>query len=230
MQRCKVPDETARAQLVEYLRRHRVADDRILAAIGSVDRARFVPPQFAGRAYEDTSLPIGRDQTISQPMVVAMMTQALRLNGSEYVLEVGTGSGYQAAVLGELAAQVITVERIPELRERAATLLAALGYAHVTVHPAQEAPGWAAGAPYDCIIVTAGGPTIPPALLDQLDIGGRLVMPIGTLTEQRLVVAVRTADRPELTDLGRVRFVPLIGSGGWPANAHRSLRLLIDSD
>jgi protein-L-isoaspartate(D-aspartate) O-methyltransferase len=209
----------ARAQLVNHLRERGVADERVLAAIGRVDRARFLPPDLTERAYEDTSLPIGGDQTISQPTVVAMMTQALRLSGAERVLEIGTGSGYQAAVLGELVGSVISVERVPELRERAARLLRQLGYANVAVQPAGETLGWPAGAPYDCVIVTAGGPDIPPELLAQLAIGGRLVMPVGSLAEQRLIVATRTIGGADIADLGRVRFVPLIGSGGWPESA-----------
>jgi len=214
-----VTESSARSDLIEALSQRGVADARTLAAMSRVDRARFLPSELAERAYEDTSLPIGRDQTISQPTVVAMMTTALHLTGAERVLEIGAGSGYQAAVLAELAGQVVTVERVDELRERAKALLAELGYANVSVEAAGDVIGWPAGAPYDRIIVTAGGPQIPPELLDQLAIGGRLVMPVGSLAEQRIVLAVRTQDGADVTDLGRVRFVPLIGSGGWPADA-----------
>ena len=209
----------ARAQLVDLLRRKEIRDERVLAAIGRVSRERFLPPDLADRAYENTSLPIGLGQTISQPIVVASMTEVLQLTGTERVLEIGTGSGYQAAILAELAAEVITVERVPELRAQATALLSDLGYRNVTVHAAGDQIGWPPGAPYDRIIVTAGGPRVPAALLDQLAMGGRLVMPVGTLAEQRLILAVRNECGIVEDDLGRVRFVPLIGAGGWPAGS-----------
>ncbi|MCC7369926.1 MAG: protein-L-isoaspartate(D-aspartate) O-methyltransferase [Chloroflexi bacterium] len=204
-----------RQRLLEELRDQGVRDERILLAIGRAPRERFLPPELAARAYENTSLPIGLDQTISQPIVVANMTEALALTGGERVLEIGTGSGYQAAVLAEMGVSVTSVERVPALRERAAALLAELGYAHVAVHQAEEQIGWAAGAPYDRIIVTAAGPSVPMSLLDQLAVGGRLVMPVGSLRQQRLVVIERTAGGVDVSDLGRVRFVPLIGSEAW---------------
>lgn len=206
----------ARAQLVELLRRKGVRDERVLAAIGRVSRERFLPLELADRAYENISLPIGLGQTISQPIVVANMTEVMHLSGAERVLEIGTGSGYQAAILAELVASVVTVERVPELREQATTLLASLGYRNISIHPATAEIGWPADAPYDRIIVTAGGPRVPPALLDQLAVGGRLVMPVGPLTEQRLILAIRNECGIVEDDLGRVRFVPLIGAGGWP--------------
>jgi protein-L-isoaspartate(D-aspartate) O-methyltransferase len=205
-----------RAQLVELLRRQGIRDEHVLAAIGRVRRELFLPPELADRAYENTSLPIGLGQTISQPIVVANMTEVLQLSGSERVLEIGAGSGYQAAVLAELAASVVSVERVPDLRQRASVLLFQLGYRNIVVHAAGEDIGWPADAPYDRIIVTAGGPRVPAALLDQLAVGGRLVMPVGTLAEQRLIVAVRNDCGIVEDDLGRVRFVPLIGPGGWP--------------
>jgi len=209
-------DVDNRSQLVDLLRRNGVHDERVLAAIGRVPRELFLPAELAERAYENVSLPIGHGQTISQPIVVANMTDQLQLTGSERVLEIGTGSGYQAAILAELARSVVSVERVPELRVQAARLLAHLGYQNVTVRPAGDEIGWPADAPFDRIIVTAGGPSVPAELLDQLAPGGRLVIPVGTLAEQRLIVVVRNEHGIVENDLGRVRFVPLIGAGGWP--------------
>lgn len=206
----------ARSQLVELLRQRGIRDERVLSAIGRVRRELFLPADLADRAYENVSLPIGLAQTISQPIVVASMTEQLQLVGTEHVLEIGTGSGYQAAILAELAASVVSVERVPDLRVQSASLLARLGYQNLTVHAAVDEIGWRAGAPYDRIIVTAGGPRVPAELLEQLAVGGRLVIPVGTLAEQRLIVAVRNEHGIVEDDLGRVRFVPLIGAGGWP--------------
>lgn len=211
-----MPYAEARSQLVELLRQRGIRDERVLTAIGRVRRELFLPADLMDRAYENVSLPIGLAQTISQPIVVASMTEQLQLRGSEHVLEVGTGSGYQAAILAELAASVVSVERVPELREQATRLLARLGYENLTVHAAVDEIGWRPGAPYDRIIVTAGGPRVPAELLEQLAVGGRLVIPVGTLAEQRLIVAVRNEHGIVEDDLGRVRFVPLIGAGGWP--------------
>jgi len=209
-------DAEARAELVDLLRRNGIRDERVLAAVGRVRRELFLPANLADRAYENVSLPIGLGQTISQPIVVASMTEVLHLSGVERVLEIGTGSGYQAAILAELAAAVVTVERVAELREQATALLVRLGYQNITVHAAGDDLGWPADAPYDRIIVTAGGPHVPASLLQQLAPGGRLVMPVGTLAEQRLILAVRNECGIVEEDLGRVRFVPLIGAGGWP--------------
>ena len=209
-------DAEARSQLVDLLRQKGVHDERVLAAIGRVPRELFLPGDLVDRAYENVSLPIGLGQTISQPIVVANMTEQLQLTGSERVLEIGTGSGYQAAILAELARTVVSVERVPELREQAERLLTMLGYQNITVRPASDEIGWLPDAPYDRIIVTAGGPRVPAELLDQLALGGRLVIPVGTLAEQRLVVAVRNEHGIVENDLGRGRFVPLIGAGGWP--------------
>jgi protein-L-isoaspartate(D-aspartate) O-methyltransferase len=205
-----------RAQLVDVLRRQGIRDERVLAAIGHVRRELFIPPDLADRAYENVSLPIGFGQTISQPIVVASMTEVLQLSGHERVLEIGTGSGYQTAILAELAASVVTVERVPELRKHASVLLFQLGYRTIVVHAATDEIGWPESAPYDRIIVTAGGPRVPTGLLDQLALGGRLVMPVGTLAEQRLILAIRNECGIVEDDLGRVRFVPLIGPEGWP--------------
>jgi protein-L-isoaspartate(D-aspartate) O-methyltransferase len=208
--------EEPRRRLVETLRQRGIADERVLAAIGRVRREAYLPPDLADRAYENVALPIGQGQTISQPYVVALMTQLLALGGDERVLEVGTGSGYQAAILAELARTVVSVERVPALSHLAGQVLARLGYTNVELHPAGETLGWPAGAPYDRIIVTAAGPAAPPALVDQLTIGGRLVMPVGTLGEQQLMLFVRTPEGVEEASFGGVRFVPLIGEGAWP--------------
>ena len=204
-----------RRLLVEELRRHGIADERVLAVIGHVRREQFVPSSLADRAYENVALPIGLGQTISQPYVVALMTQELGLTGTERVLEVGTGSGYQAAILARLASVVVSVERVSTLLESARQALDALGLENVELHLANGTLGWPAEAPYDRIIVTAAGPEVPSILLDQLGPGGRLVMPVGTLKAQRLVLVRRTTAGFDETNLGGVRFVPLVGEGGW---------------
>jgi protein-L-isoaspartate(D-aspartate) O-methyltransferase len=213
-----------RRLLVQSLERAGIHDRAVLAAIGRVRREAFVPTSLADRAYENVALPIGRGQTISQPYVVALMTQALALSGSERVLEIGTGSGYQAAVLAELASSVVSVERVPELLAAARRVLRDLGYRNVNVHLGNGSLGWPAGAPYDRVIVTAAGPKVPAPLLEQLGLGGRLIMPVGTLAEQHLVVVVRTADGFEESSLGGVRFVPLLGEGGWTESSLPQLR------
>jgi protein-L-isoaspartate(D-aspartate) O-methyltransferase len=205
-----------RRQLVESLRQQGIADPAVLAALGRVRREAFVPPDLAERAYENVALPIGRGQTISQPYVVALMSQELQPTRATRVLEVGTGSGYQAAILAELAESVVSVERVSELLEVARHVLTSLGYQQVELHLANGSLGWEPGAPYDRIIVTAAGPEVPAALLSQLAVGGRLVMPVGTMSEQRLVLVRRTPVGFEESSLGGVRFVPLLGEGGWP--------------
>jgi protein-L-isoaspartate(D-aspartate) O-methyltransferase len=205
----------ARRALVEILRRDGIDDERVLHAIGEVRREAFVPADLAERAYENVALPIGQHQTISQPYVVALMTQALDLHGSERVLEIGSGSGYQAAVLSWLAGRVISVERMPELLHSAARILAALGCDNVELHQATGSLGWPAAAPFDRIIVTAAGPDVPATLLGQLGEGGRLVMPVGSLARQELTVVWKNGTRIERAVLGGVRFVPLVGEGAW---------------
>ena len=194
---------------------HDIGDRRVLDAIAKVPRERFVPQEVRPYAYEDRPLPIGHRQTISQPLIVALMTQALGLHGREKVLEVGTGSGYQAALLSHLAAEVVSVERVPELAERAGRTLAELGYANVSVHAAGETLGWPDDSPYEAIIVTAAAPRIPQELLDQLSLGGQMVIPIGSRDLQELVRAVKSPEGPALTNLGPCRFVPLLGAGAW---------------
>ncbi len=192
-----------------------VSDRRVLEAIGKVRRERFVPRELRTYAYENRPLPIGHGQTISQPLIVALMTHALELHGDEKLLEVGTGSGYQAALLSHLAAEVVSVERVPELTERAKHVLAELGYTRVRVHVAGETLGWPQEAPYDAIIVTAGAPKVPHELVDQLALGGRMVVPVGSRDLQELVRVVKNAEGTVLTNLGPCRFVPLLGAGAW---------------
>ncbi len=194
---------------------HDIGDRRVLDAIAKVPRERFVPQELRSYAYENRPLPIGHRQTISQPLIVAMMTQALGLHGQEKVLEVGTGSGYQAALLSHLAAEVVSVERVPELAEQAGRTLAELGYANVSVHASGETLGWPDDSPYEAIIVTAGAPRIPQELMDQLSLGGQMVIPIGSRDLQELVRAVKSPEGPALTNLGPCRFVPLLGTGAW---------------
>lgn len=209
---CHTPRE-----LIAQLHRQGITDERVLAAIAAVPRDRFVPPDFQDRAWANLALPIGLGQTISQPYVVALMTQALRLTGRERVLEIGTGSGYQAAILGRLAAEVWSVERHPELTDQATALLAELGYHNVRVRLADGTLGWPEPFLFDRIIVTAGSPSVPPPLLDQLSPdGGRLVIPLGTLEDQRLIAVQLRSGVVTEEDLGPVRFVPLLGESGWP--------------
>ena len=206
--------EAARARLIEHLSSE-IRDKRVLAAMARVPRERFVPPQTQHLAYEDRPLPIGLDQTISQPFIIALMTEALELAGNEKVLEVGTGSGYQAAILAELARQVITTERLPALAETARAVLDSLGYTNIVVHLAEETLGWQAEAPYDAIIVTAGAPRVSVDLLAQLAIGGRLVIPIGSRYVQELYKITKHKKKNTGQNLGGCRFVPLIGKDAW---------------
>jgi protein-L-isoaspartate(D-aspartate) O-methyltransferase len=206
---------TARRAMVRMIA-ETVRDRRVLGAMGRVPRERFVPAGFEGAAYDDGPLPIGAGQTISQPLIVAMMCEALELRGGERVLEVGTGSGYQAAVLGLLAESVVTVERVAELCEPARRRLGDLGYRNVTVHQAGPVLGWPDAAPYDGIVVAAAGPAVPPTLLDQLGPGGRLVMPVGGRDQQELLVLTHEAGGLHRRSLGGCRFVPLIGEEAWP--------------
>lgn len=204
--------------LLAHLNREGIRDRDVLMAMATVPRERFVPPELVPLAWADRALPIGEEQTISQPLVVAMMTQALRLTGRERVLEIGTGSGYQTAILCELAGEVISIEVIPSLARQAVARLRDLGYQNVHVIVADGSGGWPAGAPYDRIIVTAAAPQIPAALLAQLSPaeGARLVIPVGPEEEQALLVIERRRGRLHRTDLGPVRFVPLTSGPGEP--------------
>ena len=205
---------SARARLMQQLA-HEIGDEKVLEVIGRVPRELFVPPSSQHLAYENIPLPIDMGQTISQPLIVGVMTEALDLKGTEKVLEVGTGSGYQAAILAELARWVVSVERHEKLAEGARDVLALLGIKNVEVHLAEETLGWRGEAPYDAIIVTAGAPNVPQELLDQLDVGGRLVVPVGSPFEQDLIKVVKRKSGLVSTNLGPCRFVPLIGEGGW---------------
>jgi protein-L-isoaspartate(D-aspartate) O-methyltransferase len=204
----------ARARLVESLRIE-IRDERVLAAMNRVPRELFVPPDEQHLAYEDTPLPIGFDQTISQPYIIALMTEALELKGDEKVLEVGTGSGYQAAILAELARLVITTERLHTLAETARRLLDNLGYTNIRVNLVGESVGWPSEAPYDAIIVTAGAPRVPADLLAQLAFGGRMIIPVGSRYVQELYKIVRRRKKNIIHNLGGCRFVPLISKDAW---------------
>ena len=193
-----------------------VKDKRVLDTIRRVPREEFVDRDVRHAAYENRPLPIGHGQTISQPLIVALMAQALLLTGDEKVLEVGTGSGYQAAVLSMLARQVVSVERVAPLAQAAAERLERLGYSNVEVHVVEEVLGWPDGAPYDGIVVAAAAPEVPLALLNQLAVGGRLVIPVGARNLQELVRIVKTPAGAQRHNLGPCRFVPLLGSSAWP--------------
>jgi protein-L-isoaspartate(D-aspartate) O-methyltransferase len=201
-----------RRHMVEHqLRRRGIGDERVLAAMGRVPREAFVPPSLVSRAHEDGPLPIGEDQTISQPFVVALMAEAAAIGPGDRVLDVGTGSGYAAAVLAELAAEVFSIERMASLAERARACLEEQGYGRVRVRHGDGTRGWPEAAPFDAILIAAAADAVPDALLGQLAPGGRLVAPIGPRFAQRLLRLRRRADgTTEETDLGPVAFVPLI--------------------
>lgn len=204
-----------RAGLVAELEAEGVASAQVLAVVGAVPRHRFTGGHSVRASYGNHPLPIGDGQTISQPLVVAWMAEAAELGGGDRVLEVGCGSGYGAAVLAGLAAEVVSVERIDRLATTARHALAQVGVDNVTVVHGDGTDGWVAGAPYDAIVVTAAAPEVPDALLEQLADGGRLVVPVGGPEGQRLVRVRRRGDQREVEDLGAVAFVPLVGSGGW---------------
>jgi protein-L-isoaspartate(D-aspartate) O-methyltransferase len=206
-----------RARMVErQLRARGIDDERVLAAMAAVPRELFVPADQRGRAYDDAALPIGAGQTISQPYMVALICSELRLRGGERVLDVGTGSGYQAAVLAELGAEVHSVERVPELADRARESLAAAGLAdRVHLHVGDGTCGLPGEAPFDAIAVAAAAPELPASLYDQLAEGGRLVVPVGPRAEQLLEVVVRTPEGPAARRTIPCRFVPLLGVEGF---------------
>jgi protein-L-isoaspartate(D-aspartate) O-methyltransferase len=211
-----VPPEIQRERMVEeQLRGRDIADERVLEAMEHVPRELFVPEEMKRRAFDDAALPIGAGQTISQPYMVARIAEELGLDGDERVLDVGTGSGYQAAVLAELADDVHTIERIPELAEQARSNLAAAGYERVEVHEGDGSRGLPEHAPYDAVAVAAAAPGFPQALYDQLRPGGRLVVPVGGRHGQRLEVIVRSPEGPAVLKSVPCRFVPLVGEEGF---------------
>lgn len=192
-----------------------ITDPKVLAAMGSVPRHLFVSEALMDQAYGDFPLPIGEQQTISQPYIVAEMTQALQLNEDDRVLEIGTGSGYQAAVLAQIAYRVYTMERIYALYVRARRLFDQLKYYNIVTRYSDGTTGWKDESPFDAIIVTAGAPKIPVALVNQLAIGGRMVIPVGDQHTQDLIKLVRDKDGIHQTSLGGCRFVKLVGEDGW---------------
>jgi protein-L-isoaspartate(D-aspartate) O-methyltransferase len=210
-------DAQARARLVdEHIATRGIHDARVLAAMRTVPRHEFVDPARRADAYADRAIPIAHGQTISQPYMVAVMTQALRLTPEARVLEIGTGSGYQAAVLASIAAEVISIERHRELAAPARDRLARLGFTDVIVVDGDGSRGWPALAPFDAIVVTAGAPTVPDALRAQLSDGGRLVIPVGPRHVQHLLVITREGDRFHEQTLDTCAFVPLVGPEAWP--------------
>jgi len=199
----------------QQLRGRDVVDERVLAAMERVPRELFVPERLQRRAYEDAALPIGEGQTISQPYMVARIAEALALTGDEHVLDVGTGSGYQAAALAELADEVDTIERIPALAEQARDNLKAAGYERVQVHVGDGSQGLAARAPFNAIAVAAAAPELPQTLYEQLELRGRLVVPVGRRGVQQLQVIVRSPEGPAVLRSVPCRFVPLLGEEGF---------------
>lgn len=206
-----------RRRMVERLSKAGLGVPKVWAALEAVPRHILVPEALQVQAYADSALPIGDGQTISAPGIVALMSSALALTGKERVLEIGTGSGYQAAVLSRLASQVISVERLPGLAARARRALDALGVSNVVVYLGDGSLGRPSDAPFDAILVTAGAPAIPPPLVEQLAQGGRLVAPVGTREEQHLIRVRRTEAGLTRENLGRCRFVDLVGANGWAA-------------
>jgi protein-L-isoaspartate(D-aspartate) O-methyltransferase len=203
--------------MVEHLRRHYgIKDERVLDAINRVPRHFFVPEGIQSQAYKDNALPIAAGQTISQPFIVARMTELLELKGRERVLEIGSGSGYQTSVLALVARKVFAVERIPELAADAKSLLLWMGYRNISFKTADGTEGWRSYAPFDAILVAAGGPEIPKPLIEQLEIGGKMVIPIGRDQKSQILVrATRTESGFTTENCGPCAFVPLIGEHGW---------------
>jgi protein-L-isoaspartate(D-aspartate) O-methyltransferase len=208
-----------RDRMVARLRDHYgIRDERVLQAMAAVPRHRFVPEALRSRAYGDHALPIDANQTISQPYIVARMTELLQLEPTDRVLEIGAGSGYQTAVLAMLAAQVFSIERVGDLARVAQARIRELDIHNATVKCFDGTLGWTAHAPYDGILVAAAGPAIPQPLMDQLKVGGRLVLPVGEKMDEQKLVSVTRREHDFLTEYhGACAFVPLIGRHGWPA-------------
>ncbi|PIQ96221.1 MAG: protein-L-isoaspartate O-methyltransferase, partial [Nitrospinae bacterium CG11_big_fil_rev_8_21_14_0_20_56_8] len=205
-----------RKMVEEQLANRGIKDLGVMEAMSRVPRHVFVEESLRHKAYGDHPLPIGDNQTISQPYIVGLMTEALQLTGKERVLEIGTGSGYQTAVLAELAAQVFTIERLKSLSRKAKALLDTLGYTNINFKIFDGTYGWRDQSPFDAILVTASAPDISKALTEQLADGGRLVAPVGELDYQKLVVLTRRGPRVSRREIGFCKFVPLIGKYGWP--------------
>lgn len=204
--------QSMREKMVEtQIKARGVKDSRVLAALLKVERHRFVPPEYSNLAYNDHPLPIGEGQTISQPYIVALMTELLALQGGERVLEIGTGSGYQAAILAELAGEVYSIEIVEPLALKAKELLAQLGYRNVKVKAGDGYLGWPSAAPFDAIIITCAPDHIPQPLIEQLKEGGRMVVPVGSAYSQGLKLIVKRAGKIESTEIIPVRFVPMTG-------------------
>lgn len=209
---------TQRSDMVrDQLQRRGVKDPAVLAAMEQVPREAFVPERLQEMSYQDSPLPIGEGQTISQPFIVARMIERLELTPEDNVLEIGTGSGYGAAILGRIADTVYTVERRASLAEAAREKLEKLGYDNIHVVVGDGSLGWPENAPYDAIVGTAGSPKVPEPLKEQLSVGGRLVLPVGTIPEQQVLIRLRKngKDRFEQKEMEAVRFVPLVGEAGW---------------
>jgi protein-L-isoaspartate(D-aspartate) O-methyltransferase len=200
--------------MIGMLRERGISDPGLLAAMGRVERHKFVPPGLEHQAYDDKALPIGFGQTISHPYTVALMTETLNLKKGEKVLEIGTGSGYQAAILAELGAQVFTIEKITALGQRAKLLLEGLGYSFVS-RIGDGTLGWQTYAPYDAVIITAGAPVLPESLLSQVKSEGRLIIPIGSRSEQMLKLYQKRNNEIIIQDIEFLKFVPLTGKQGW---------------
>jgi len=211
--------EKQRKKMVDaQIRSRGIRDARVLRAMEKIPRHLFVDEGLIDQAYNDSPLPIGEKQTISQPYIVALMTEALELAGREKVLELGTGSGYQAAILAELADRVFTIERIASLAQKARRLLESLNYYNVVIRVGDGTYGWREESPFDAILVAAGSPSIPRTLVEQLAVGGRLVIPVGGRYTQNLIKLTRLSENPDdvrQEDLGGCRFVSLIGEHGW---------------
>lgn len=212
-----IPFEAERRAMIEgQLRRRGIHDERVLQAMFEVARHEFVPANLKHEAYEDRPIVIGEGQTISQPYMVAAMTEAAHIHPGDKVLEIGTGSGYQVAILAHLGAEVISMERIAGLAESAQARLSRLGYCNVQVIPEDGSAGYPPGAPFAAIIVTAAAPAVPQVLVSQLAEGGKLVIPVGTLQLQTLQVFSKHADKLFVRDLDPCQFVPLVGKQAWP--------------
>lgn len=208
--------QTAAHRLAEHLSRRGIRDERVLAQLAAVPRHWFIPAELKDSAYIDEALAIGCGQTISQPYIVALMTAAAAVEPTSRVLEIGTGSGYQAAILSRLCGHLVTIERIAQLADGARDCWRKLGLHNITSVVGDGSRGWPEGAPYDAILVTAGAPAVPEQLMSQLCQGGRLVIPVGDEQSQELLLFIREGDRLQGTKLCDCRFVKLLGSSGWP--------------